>query len=68
MDDLVRQLASEALEKEPRLVQIFDDFQAAQEEFVRLLDLMGARHVAVELPPSDTTTCTLDANVSGANR
>lgn len=68
MNELARDTASDLLKKEPNLVKIFDEFLAVQEEFTRLLDLMGFRHVAVELPPAGNAEGPLHGNVSGSNR
>lgn len=68
MNEISRNLAAELLKKEPHLADVFDEFDAVQEEFTRLLDLMGVRHLTVELPPADNAKCTLHGNVSGANR
>jgi hypothetical protein len=68
MNELIRTIASEALRKDPGLVQTFDDFEAAQEELIRLLDLMGVRHVVVEAPPAGNADATFHANLSDTNR
>lgn len=68
MNELAQQAASELLKEEPGLANALDDFLAAQEEFTRMLDLMGFRHVAVELPPAGNAEGPLHGNVSGANR
>ncbi len=68
MNKLARETASDLLKKEPDLVKTFDEFSAAEEEFAQMLDLMGLRHVAVELPPAGNAEGSLHGNVSGSNR
>lgn len=68
MNKLARDTASDLLKKEPDLDKTFDEFLAVQEEYTRMLDLMGFRHVAVELPPAGNAEGPLHGNVSGSNR
>ncbi len=68
MNELVRTLGAKALEHDPSLEGIFDEFDAAQQELVQLLDFMGVRHVAVEIPPAGNADATFHANVSGTGR
>lgn len=68
MNELARQAAAKVLQKEPELQELFEQFETDQEELDRLLDLMGAREVMVEIPPAGNANATLHANVSGTHR
>lgn len=68
MNEIARNAASELLKGDPDFAKTFDDFLADQEEFIRMLDLMGLRYTAIELPPASNAEGTLHGNVSGVNR
>lgn len=68
MNDVIRQVASEALEKEPDLAKTIGDFEAAQEEFERLMGLIGFRHIAIEMPAAGNAEAILHASVSDTGR
>lgn len=68
MNELARTLMAEAKQVDPMIAETFDQFEAYQAEFEQLLNLMGARSVMVEIPPTGNADARLRANVSGTDR
>lgn len=68
MNDLARSLAAKAIQEDPGLEAVFDEFQAQQQELFRLLELMGVRHVAIEIPPAANADAILRTHVSSTRR
>ena len=58
----------EIITKDPASAELVKEFLMMQEEYTRLLDLMGVRHVAIEVPPANNSEGTLRGSVSGVNR
>ena len=64
MNDLTRAIVA----NDPGTAELFKNFEEYQEEFERLLDLLGGRTVMVEAPPAANTDAVFRANVSSTRR
>lgn len=52
----------------PEIAKILKTMQKSQDDYIRMLTLLGVRQVITEAPPASTAEGQINADVSGVNQ